>query len=388
MIMNNKINQFLFLLSIITVNAFGKNERKETIVELKMDTVLNTNIQVRIVYEDENLDRKVLYRSGKLENNTWTFCLPDKIESIAYINLAAPMENDSIGNEVGFAYISGNDTLTCSDVHFKNGHSISTLKFVKSGIFPNIFYSDEKTGETKIKTVYQDAYIVEETNDLELLSSIESLDFARNFYNDEIPYENKIQRFISSAKEYPKSHSLIVGLASYMTAFKSKEDVANIYNCFSDETKNTYFGKKIDQYLAQTFFDNIMLPAWDTEILESVIKDNTKYNLVVFTASWCPPCHEMIPILKQAYSDLHDKIDVVYISIDEPKTVKLWKELMITEEIPWRSVLAKDQVKLIKDKYSVQGVPCTFLVSPHNEITRVELRNEKEKAELYKLFDK
>jgi thiol-disulfide isomerase/thioredoxin len=385
--MKNNIKLFL-LLTIFTVNLWGQNERKETIVELKMDTVFNTDLQLRIAYEDKNLDLKVLRISGNLEKNTWKFCFPDSIfDHINSMRLASPMKNDSIENSIGLVFISENDTLMCSGINFKNSHSTSVLNFVKTNICPNILYSD-KTGESKLKTEYQDIYIIEETNDLELLSSIESIEFAKDFYNEKIVYEDKIQKYISLAKKYPESHSLIVGLAFYMTSYQSKEDVAKIYNHFSNKVKQTYYGKKIDRYLTQTFFDNTILPAWDTEKPELIIKDDTKYNLIVFSASWCVPCHEMIPVLKQVYSDLYDKIDVVYISIDEPKTVKLWKELMITEEIPWRSVLAKDQVKLIKDKYSVQGVPCTFLVSPHNEITRVELRNEKEKAELYKLFDK
>jgi thiol-disulfide isomerase/thioredoxin len=386
--MKNNIKLFL-LLTFYTINVWGQNERKENVVELRMDTVFNTDLQLRIAYEDKNLDLKVLRIPGQLEKNTWKFCFPDSIyDHINTMSLASPMKNDSIEDDISLGFISGNDTLRCGSFNFKNNHSISILNFLTHSTIPNILYSDKKTGEGKFKTLYIDAYTIEETNDLELLSSIEGLKYIGDFYNEKIKHEDYVQKFIQLAKEYPKSNSLIVMLASYMTFYKSKEDVAKIYNCFSDEAKQTHYGKKIDRYLTQTSFVNDTLPAWDTEKPEPVIKDNTKYNLIAFSASWCAPCHEMIPVLKQIYNDLQDEINIVYVSIDEDKTVKLWKELMRTEKIPWRSVLAKDRISLIRDKYTVLAIPCVLLVNPNNEIKRMNLMDEKERSGLYKLFNK
>ncbi|NLI36233.1 MAG: redoxin domain-containing protein [Bacteroidales bacterium] len=67
---------------------------------------------------------------------------------------------------------------------------------------------------------------------------------------------------------------------------------------------------------------------------EQVIIDSKKYNLIVFSASWCGPCREEIPILKHIYNDLNAKLDIVYISIDEAKTVEAWQKLIQMEAIP------------------------------------------------------
>jgi hypothetical protein len=59
--MKNNIKLFL-LLTIFTVNVWGQNERKENVVELRMDTVFITDLQLSIAYEDEYLYLKVLLK--------------------------------------------------------------------------------------------------------------------------------------------------------------------------------------------------------------------------------------------------------------------------------------------------------------------------------------
>lgn len=118
--------------------------------------------------------------------------------------------------------------------------------------------------------------------------------------------------------------------------------------------------------------------------MEPVITNPNKYNLVIFSASWCRPCRELIPILKKIYNDLKEEIDLVYISIVEQHTVNNWKSSMREEQIPWRSLLAVEDVKRIRDKYLVLGVPHSILVHPEMNFEVINLFDATDRMKLYK----
>lgn len=153
--------------------------------------------------------------------------------------------------------------------------------------------------------------------------------------------------------------------------------------------KESYYGKRIARQIVflegDTLFVNSMLPAWNSANLEPIVKDSSKYNLVVFSASWCGPCHKQIPVLKEIYNDLHEYVDIVYVSIDEPETLEAWKALMRKEKIPWRSLLAVNDVKEVQDKYGAKAIPLTLLVMPDGHKRRIDVRNEEDKEKLYRL---
>lgn len=197
-----------------------------------------------------------------------------------------------------------------------------------------------------------------------------------------------VERYRELAKMYPDCHSFMVLLSETMSSFRSKEEVRSIYTCFSDSLRNTYAGRKIQKYLATEYFKNRMLPNAKTGIPEWIVMDSTKYNLVVFSASWCQPCHEIIPILKQMYDDLGDGLVITYVSVDKTKTIDKWNELMEAQNIPWRSLLAADCVETIYDEYMFSGIPHMFFIYPDGKMRPLEVRQEADKEIIYKSVKK
>jgi len=98
--------------------------------------------------------------------------------------------------------------------------------------------------------------------------------------------------------------------------------------------------------------------------------------LVVFSASWCDPCHKLIPLLKELYKKSHTKLNMVYVSMDKPETVENWKALLKKEEIPWRSVLAADKINEVKLKYTVQAIPLLLLIKPNSIFEQIDIRRQ------------
>ena len=75
---------------------------------------------------------------------------------------------------------------------------------------------------------------------------------------------------------------------------------------------------------------------------------------------------------------------MTYVSIDESKTVDAWRQLMKKENIPWRSVLATDDIGNIREKYNVPGVPYCLFVHPGGFMEPIDIRNISELNYLYK----
>ena len=127
------------------------------------------------------------------------------------------------------------------------------------------------------------------------------------------------------------------------------------------------------------------LPNAQTNEPQPVIEDSLAYNLIIFSASWCGPCHKQIPILKEIYQDLKEYFHFTYISIDEPESIDSWNQLMQKETIPWRSLLASSDLSAVKEAYSIQGIPMILLVYPNGTFEEINVKNINDKEKLYKI---
>lgn len=169
-----------------------------------------------------------------------------------------------------------------------------------------------------------------------------------------------------------------------LARYKSKEDVRKIYDLFSGKHKNTRWAKNIERFLYTNKFPNTSLPPLhDTTARESIVQDTSKYNLVVFTASWCRPCREEIPLLKKIQNDLNKNLILTYVSIDEASGLKSYQKLIEESSIPWRSLLAWQDLKKIKSTYFIEGIPHNILVHPNGDMEKIDVRKDSDREMLY-----
>ena len=103
-------------------------------------------------------------------------------------------------------------------------------------------------------------------------------------------------------------------------------------------------------------------------MLEDVVTGKTvkssvfdgKSLLVVFFATWCPPCVQEIPNLIQLHNDYkRDGFSVVAISVDQEK--KVVQKMVDKKAINYPVMMADDSVT--RDFGGVYGIPTSFLVS-------------------------
>jgi peroxiredoxin len=86
-----------------------------------------------------------------------------------------------------------------------------------------------------------------------------------------------------------------------------------------------------------------------------------KVLLVDFWATWCPPCLEAIPRVKQAYAKYHaDGFDVLGISQDTDRAALT--SFVRKHDMPWRQVFDTASTQSVAATYGVGPIPRMFLI--------------------------
>ena len=99
-----------------------------------------------------------------------------------------------------------------------------------------------------------------------------------------------------------------------------------------------------------------------------------KYVLVDFWASWCGPCKEEMPVLKEVYKRFKgDKFEIVGIAVSDKRadTEAIVPELGIT----WPVIY--DAQSIPTEIYGINAIPHIILFGPDGRIVARELRGEK-----------
>lgn len=309
------------------------------------------------------------------DRSDWTFILADSVrQQLKYMELCVEL-SDTLVHYVLFKTLVGIDTVELGSMGGFRPGAILTGRYMSSG-------HEKKAPFFEGRDYIYDYFFVEDM-DPEFYAETYLEDFLTDLSGQE-----RVAKNIEFIKKYPETVALIrplylnIGARSY-----TREDIAKIYDCFALSVKESYYGKKIHKYIADRAFEITDLPDGVTGINEPLIRDVEKYNLIVFSASWCAPCHKLIPILKQINKDLGEELQITYVSMDNVSTVPAWKKLLIKEEIPWRSLLAADRIEEIKRKYDINGIPRAILVYPGGKWQFIDVRVPSEKENLYRLVE-
>lgn len=104
-----------------------------------------------------------------------------------------------------------------------------------------------------------------------------------------------------------------------------------------------------------------------------------KYLLIDFWGTWCIPCIQELPILKEIYSNI-DKSKFEIIGIVESSPVETLRVTMDKFSITWPQVIS-DSNNPISNSYGVQSYPTTYLIDPNGiiitkNLSGIELKNK------------
>lgn len=104
-----------------------------------------------------------------------------------------------------------------------------------------------------------------------------------------------------------------------------------------------------------------------------------------FWATWCNYCDEVLDILKDIKEEYKDKITVVALSWDTPKTASKIEPLVKSRG--WDFLIAIDDGKKIGRSYGVLFLPTTFIITKEKGIVYKKVGyNPSEKEEIKKIL--
>ncbi|KAF0241646.1 MAG: alkyl hydroperoxide reductase [Chitinophagaceae bacterium] len=156
------------------------------------------------------------------------------------------------------------------------------------------------------------------------------------------------------------------------------------YRLLSDDVKKSYNARQAFKYieLEEKIAIGAIVPDFTfTDINSKKIHINSfrgNYVLIDLWASWCVPCREEHPFLKDAYEEFHKKgFEIIGVSIDQLHQKNDWLNAIQKDGLPWiQTCDFKFFGGEIAQLFNIigKGIPLSFLIDPSGKIIAKDLR--------------
>lgn len=330
---------------------------------------------------------------GNMKDKIWTFTFNDSIEDKMRFMSLHDIEEEKLDTLsiyiVMFEYFNDKNEKCVLPQNFQiDSLTVIDAAYVETKKIPGCFIQNSK-GTIVVGNIVQDVFLMPyEQGEQMIKVPFETSGFSAFPSDTTKSYKDYLAEYEVMAKQYVQATTLPRSLYANLHKFRSKEDIVRIYNCFSENNKHSYYGEKINRYLNGLFKNSVLYCPGKKDTTEYIVQSPDKFNLLIFSASWCLPCIKEIPLLKKIYADLGDKLIMTYISIDDKKDEPRWLKLIKENEIPWRSLCTREKRDEIKELYSAMVIPTVILIYPNGRMEYINVREVEQLAKLYQIFGK
>lgn len=172
-------------------------------------------------------------------------------------------------------------------------------------------------------------------------------------------------------------------LPSFQLGHKDWTD--RIWQGFPDSVRQSSLGKSI-AFLLQgnsnikavgELAPNFVLPTPDSTWID-LADYRGKYVLLEFWASWCKPCRQMHPHLREIQERYGEgNFKLISVSMDAgPNARERWVNAIEQDRLTWTQVSELSRNSTIQAAYGFMGVPMSFLIDPDGYIVAHALKGD------------
>ncbi len=190
---------------------------------------------------------------------------------------------------------------------------------------------------------------------------------------------------------HPDSFLSVLVIEGMLNEFEPKFDlIKKFYDGLGSDMKKTKPGRKIKTKLDGLNAVSVgqkapEFAAPNPEGKMVTLKESLgKATIIDFWASWCEPCRKKSPEFVALYSEFHDKgLNFIGVALEKKGERIQWKEAIAKDKLNWIHVSNlqywQDPIAL---KYSVEGIPSTFLLDKNGVIVGKNLSMDELKTKL------
>ncbi len=176
-------------------------------------------------------------------------------------------------------------------------------------------------------------------------------------------------------KDHPSSYYLLSEINNWKSFYSPKE-LTRFISLFNNKVAASPMAKLITDFAGNIPEDG-QLPA---EIIfenaqqqpVNLFENNSSpLKMIIFWASWCGPCRQEIPQLKEIYRNADpSKLTMINVSIDEDPAA--WKTAMQEEKMPWGQLrVPAASLAKTRAQFGFTSIPHIVFTNKNNKIVKV-----------------